>query len=108
MLNDPSYVEASRVFAARIVKEGGQDPDARLAWAFRQALQRLPSAEEVEVLRELARKQAMFFAANPKSAEALLKVGYSPLPADVSPVELAAWTSVARVLFNLHEVITRN
>jgi hypothetical protein len=30
------------------------------------------------------------------------------VPADVDPAELAAWTHVARVLFNLHETITRN
>ena len=34
--------------------------------------------------------------------------GQSPIPADIDPAELAAWTSVARVLLNLHETITRS
>ena len=42
------------------------------------------------------------------AAEALLKVGLTPAPAVLEPTELAAWTSVARVLLNLHETITRS
>jgi hypothetical protein len=29
------------------------------------------------------------------------------VPDDVDPIHLAAWTSVARVILNLHETITR-
>ena len=42
LLNDPSYVEAAQAFAVLIVREGGDSDDARLAWAWQQALQRLP------------------------------------------------------------------
>ena len=44
LLNDPTYVEAARVFAARIVKEGGAKPAERIDWAFRQALSRSATA----------------------------------------------------------------
>src|SRR6202035_1961194 len=40
LLNDPVYVEASRAFAERVLREGGPDAPARLQFAFRQALQR--------------------------------------------------------------------
>src|SRR5207253_7078332 len=53
LLNDPTYVEAARVFAERIVREGGQSVEDRLNWAFRQALSRRPRPEEVELLKEL-------------------------------------------------------
>ena len=43
-----------------------------------------------------------------RSAEALLVIGEKPVPRDLDEVQLAAWTSVARVLLNLHETITRN
>jgi hypothetical protein len=43
----------------------------------------------------------------PAEATALLKVGQAAVPAELNPNELAAWTNVARVLFNLHEIITR-
>jgi hypothetical protein len=43
-----------------------------------------------------------------KAAEAVVRVGASAVPAGCDPVELAAWTSVGRIIFNLHETITRN
>jgi hypothetical protein len=48
------------------------------------------------------------FAADSPAAEALVSIGISPRPTDIDAVELAAWTSVSRVLLNLNETITRN
>ena len=48
------------------------------------------------------------FAQDAKAAESFLKVGLAPAPADLNPAELAAWTSVARVILNLHETVTRS
>src|SRR5207244_11462943 len=42
LLNDPIYVEAARVFAERIIKQGGNDVAGRISWAFREALSRPP------------------------------------------------------------------
>ncbi|MGB8854000.1 MAG: PSD1 and planctomycete cytochrome C domain-containing protein [Pirellulales bacterium] len=108
LLNDPSYVEASRAFAARIVKEGGNSPDERVAWAWRQVLQRLPRVEELETIMPLYRQHLAAYQADRAAAESLVKVGFAPAPAGVDSAELAAWTHVARVLLNLHETITRH
>ncbi|MCC7419803.1 MAG: PSD1 domain-containing protein [Planctomycetaceae bacterium] len=108
LLNDPSYVEASRAFAARIMKEGGADTDARLKWAWQQALQRDPRADELATVKLVLEKHQVHYMANPQEADAVLKIGIAPRPADVSAVQLAAWTSAARILLNLHETITRN
>jgi hypothetical protein len=108
LLNDPTYVEAARVFAARIVKEGGQTTPARLRWAWRQALSRDIRPAEIETVRQLLDKHLAEYRANPKAAAALLKVGFAPTPGNGNVADLAAWTSVARVLLNLHETITRN
>jgi len=108
LLNDPTYVEASRAFAARIMKECAGSPEERVAWAWKQALQRLPRVEEMETLMPLYRQQLAAYQADPAAADALLKVGFAPAPADLDKPELAAWTHVARVLLNLHETITRN
>jgi hypothetical protein len=108
LLNDPTYVEASRALAARIVTEGGDAPEERLAWAWRQVLQRLPRIEELETMIPLHRRYHAAYQADPAAAASLAQVGFAPVPADVDPAELAAWTHVARVLFNLHETITRN
>jgi hypothetical protein len=108
LLNDPTYVEAARVFAARIVREGGDGADARIRWAWRQALGRSPREDEREVAAALLTQHREQLAADPASADELLRVGQSPLPVEVDRVELAAWTSVARLVLNLHETIVRN
>jgi hypothetical protein len=108
LLNDPTYVEASRAFAARILKECNGDSKTRIGWAFRQALDRAPRADELELLQPLLEKNQQIYKGDEKAAEALLKVGYSPAPDNLGKSELAAWTQVARVILNLHETITRS
>jgi hypothetical protein len=107
LLNDPTYVEAARVFAARILREGPSAPEARITWAWQQALQRDPRPAELRTMRELLDQQVPAYRSDPKSAAELLKVGFAPVPEGLDPAELAAWTHVARVLLNLHETITR-
>ncbi len=107
LLNDPTYAEAARVFAARIVREGGKSDDDRIAWAFRRATARKPTAEEKRILIDLRRKHVEQYRASPKQAAQLVAVGESAV-AKGDPVELASWTSVARAILNLHETITRN
>jgi hypothetical protein len=107
LLNDPTYVEAARAFAARVLKDGGSNTPARIQWAYRQALQRPPRPEEIERIEQLVEKHVKQYEADPQSAQTLLKIGPQSAPA-LKPAELAAWTSVARVLLNLHETITRN
>ena len=107
LLNDPSYVEAARSLAARILKECNGSPEERVAWAWRQVLQRLPRVEEMETVLPLVREHLAHYKASPAAADELLKTGLAAVPADIDKAELAAWTHVARVLLNLHETITR-
>jgi len=107
LLNDPSYVEAARSLAGRILKECDGSPEERVAWAWQQVLQRLPRIEEMETVLPLLREHLAQYQASPDAADALLKTGFAPVPADRDRVELAAWTHLARVLLNLHETITR-
>jgi hypothetical protein len=108
LLNDPTYVEASRVFAVRIMKEGGTSPEQRIDWAFRRALSRGATAEEIKIIAELFAKHRQEYAGDLADAKKLLAGGDTPAPADLDVPELAAWTSVARVILNLHETITRS
>lgn len=107
LLNDPTYVEAALVFAERVIKEGGATTEGRIRWAFTQAVNRPPTPEEASVLEAVHRKHAKAYSADAESAAKVLKVGEKPAAKDVNPVELAAWTSVSRVIFNLSEMITR-
>lgn len=109
LLNDPTYVEAAKAFAIRIMKESGDATDeARMAWAVRTALARSPRTAEMPVLLQLLAKHREDYGAAQEDALKLLETGASPVPSDADAVELAAWTSVARTLLNLHETITRN
>ncbi len=107
LLNDPTYVEASRVFATAIMKEGTTSA-ARLNAAYRRALSRDAKPDEIKVLETLLQKHLAEFKKDPESAKKLLAVGMAPAPTGVDAGELAAWTSVARVILNLHEAVTRN
>jgi hypothetical protein len=107
LLNDPTYVEAARVFAERIVHEGGTGVEARVQWAFRNALSRQPREEESKVLAALYAKHAREYDKDREAARKLLSTGDHPLPKEADLAELAAWTSVARAILNLHETITR-
>ena len=108
LLNDPTYVEAARKFAERLLEKKGPDDSARIATAFQLALARTPSAQETDLLLELLKRHRAEFSEDRKSAEELLKNGESPYNSEHDPVELAAWTSVSRTILNLHETITRN
>jgi Skp family chaperone for outer membrane proteins len=108
LLNDPTYVEAARVFAASILTDGGDSAEKRITWAWQQALQRDPTAEEMQIIQPLLKKHLAIYQNDPAAAAALLKTGIAPLPTTLAPAELAAWTHVARVLLNLHETITRS
>lgn len=108
LLHDPSYVEAARVFAVRILRECNGNENARIAWAWQQALSRPPQSKEIATLRALLDKHRGQYQRDRSAAEAYLKVGNTKPPADLDAAELAAWTNVARALLNLHETITRS
>jgi hypothetical protein len=107
LLNDPSFVEAARALAAKVLVEAPQDDIERIRWVWRRVLGRAPDDTETKLLGQLLEKHRRGFAAG-NAAESLTSVGISPRSPNVAPTELAAWTSVSRVLLNLNETITRN
>ncbi|MGA0040884.1 MAG: DUF1553 domain-containing protein, partial [Pirellulales bacterium] len=107
LLNDPSYVEAARVFAEEIIASGGSSRE-RIDRAFARAVTRPATDEEAGVLGELLAAHLTAYAADAEAAAALVAIGEAPVPESLDVVELAAWTNVARAILNLHEVVTRN
>ena len=108
LLNDPTYVEAARAFATRILRECSGDAAERIAWAYREALGRQPRADELATVSALFARHSATYAGDAQAAAALVTTGLAPIPKDVNVSELAAWTSVARIILNLHETITRS
>ncbi len=107
LMNDPTYVEASRKFAERMMQKE-KTPEARLAFAWRTATARAPSDREIGILQLALDKQLQIYRGNPKAAEALLRVGESPRDETLAATELAAYTIIASVILNLDEVVTKN
>jgi hypothetical protein len=104
LLNDPTFVEAARAMAARLLAlPAGGD---RLGQGFRLAMGRDIKPAERPALEKLIGEQTTYYKANPAEAAKLIKVGFSQPPAG-DPAELAAWTQACRVLLNSHEAITR-
>ena len=107
LLNDPTYVEAARVFAERIVQQGGSSDEERLFWAFQRALSRKPTVAESDILLRLAKERSDYFAGNINAAQAAATAGEWPHSPSLKPEQVAAWTAVARTILNLYETTSR-
>jgi hypothetical protein len=108
LLNDPTYVEAARKLAERVLAEAPNDLNDRLAYLFRLTLCRPPSKAECAVLEATLEDQLGRFRNRPSAARELLQVGESSRNEQLDLVEHAAWTNLASVVLNLDEAITRN
>jgi hypothetical protein len=104
--NDPTYVEAARQLAERVL-EGSTGDDARIAAVMERVLARPARAEETAVLRRVLDKSRQRFRADGSAALRLLDVGEVARNPVFDPAELAAWTIVAQTVLNLDEALTR-
>ena len=108
LLNDPTFVEAARALAERAIKEAATtDFSSRLKHAFALVLARPPSDTEAVGLESFYATQLATYRETPANAASLATVGLHQPDAAIDPVELAAWTQVARVLLNLNETLVR-
>jgi hypothetical protein len=107
LLNDETYVEAARKLAERMIVEGGKTAASRIRHGFMLVTSRAPSASESATLQAgLARRLALY-RSDTAAAEKLLQAGESARDTTLKPAELAAYATVAGVLLNLDEVITK-
>ena len=107
LLNDPSFVEAARTFAAGILTSGKKEDRKRIRSAFESVVLRQPTHRELQILEQLLEDTRKGYATEPDRGLELVKVGLNQAGEQCPPVELGAWTAVTRALFNLHETITR-
>lgn len=110
LLNDPSFVEAARALAFKLLQ--GTDltstnPEALLAKGFELAAGRTPDDKERRLLLGLLADQSKHYETHRAEATAVLGSKPPALPKGVSVAQAAAWTSVCRVLLNMYETVTR-
>jgi hypothetical protein len=106
LLNDPTFVEAARVLAQRLLSER-QDDRARFEFLFELALCRPPKPAEIETLSKLLAEQRAHFRDHGGEAQKLIKIGRARSLERIDMAELAAWTDVCRTVLNLQETMTR-
>ncbi len=102
LLNDPQYIEASRVLASDLPRYDGAVGEL-LDMAFERITSRAIQAAERDALLQLHAELEHDFAANREAAKALVAVGSSVSTAQVAPETLAALTTTISTIFNLDE-----
>lgn len=107
LLNDPTYIEAARALAERVLTEADDDSGERIDQVYRLAMARRPTPNERDVLLTLLDQQRKTFEADPNAAQELLQVGESKPNPNLNQNELAAWTTLASTILNLDEAITK-
>ena len=109
-LNEPLFVECARALAAASIEACTSD-EARIAWAFRRCLGRRPRSGEIEMLQDFLSRQRQRFESGELDAHALISQAASeqatPQTSDNTDIELATYTTLARVLLNLDETLTK-
>ena len=107
LMNDVTYMEASRKLAERMMKEGGGTTFERIAYGFELVTSRLPRPKEDEVLHDVYRKFLLSYRDDAEAAIELLSEGESPRDESLDPRQLASYASVASIILNLDEVISK-
>jgi hypothetical protein len=102
-LNDPQFVEASRVLAERLLKASSDGTSSRIRNAFRLLTSRLPTERELKVLTTLYEDQKRHFESAPDDAKQLLAAGDAPRDEQLNSAEHAALTVVMNMLLNFDE-----
>ena len=108
LMNDPTYGEAARLYAERMLREGGESDEQRLEYGFLLVTARPPSGREAAIPPVRAESLPRpLQTPSPKNAELYLATGEHPRDGWLAPAELAAYTAVASMLLNLDETVTR-
>jgi hypothetical protein len=106
-MNDVQFLEAARVMAERVMKEGGSNDEPRIAFAFRLATGRTPTAAELKLLMSFFGFQRDAFRARPDDAAKYLAQGARPRDQRLEAGELAAYAALTSFILNLDETITK-
>jgi hypothetical protein len=107
MLHDPQFVEAARKLAERMIHESDADPDQRIAHGFQLCTARQPTERESALLRRALHDRLVQYQSDKDAAAKLLSIGQSTPDSAIDPAELAAYATIARMLLNLSEFITK-
>jgi hypothetical protein len=106
-MNDVTYLEASRKLAERVMKERRASPEERIELAFRLTTARRPTSREMTVLQDTLTGYLDDYRRDPEAARKYLSQGDSPRDEELDVSELAAYATLANLILNLDETITK-
>ena len=107
LLNDPQFVEASRVLAGRVLMQFPDDPASQITHAYR-ALSGLNPTPAVEaLLLDLYLEAEEDFQEAPQDAHSLLAIGEAPGLGHLDPMQQAALTVVCNTIMSFDEVVMK-
>ncbi len=106
LMNDPQFVETTRNLAARALTQK-QSFDERLDFISLRLLNRKFIDAERALMKSTLDAALENYTAKPEDARLAISTGESKAPATISVPELAAWSLLTSLLFNLDETVTR-
>ncbi len=107
LMNDPTYVEAARALAERMLTEGGEKTETQIRHGMKLLLGHPPEPAILAVLKRGHADYLARFRKNPDAAKEFIAVGKTPPDEALDAVQLAAHTAVASVMLNLDETVTK-
>ncbi|MEQ9438164.1 MAG: DUF1553 domain-containing protein [Cyclobacteriaceae bacterium] len=107
LLNDPQYVEASRMLAERMVLEGGENVEEQLTFGFRLLTGRHPNEKELALLRRMYDEENQRFSEKPNRAIAYLSTGEAPRNKQLNSAKVASLATIANAIMNTDEAYTK-
>ena len=105
-MNDPQFIEASRVMARTAIVTAG-DVNARIDYLAGHLISRSFEQRERAVVQREYQDYLRYYDAHPDEARKLLAVGQAKADPALNPAEFAAMTMVASQLMNLDEVLNK-
>lgn len=107
LLNDPTYVEAARILAQKMIQDAGPKVEDRIDLGYEKCVARKATSNEKQILVSILETARSRFAASPADAHSLNSTGPYVADPTIEPIELASWTIIASTLLNLDETITK-
>ena len=106
LMNDPQYLEASRVLAANMI-DTSKDLNARLDFASKSLISRPLTDFESQTLRRQYQEFKSMFEKDPKKIDPWINNGEYALDEEVDKLELASNTVIASTIMNFDEFIMK-
>ncbi|MFT3825292.1 MAG: DUF1549 domain-containing protein [Chitinophagaceae bacterium] len=107
LMNDPTFIEASKFVAGRMMQEGGTTVNDQLIYGFRLVTGRTPDKNEAALLNRMYQEEYNLYKQHPDKARKILAVGAAAATLKGGMTESAAYVDVVMALLNTDEFITR-